>query len=107
MLQQRVLQAYQKSEALKYSLRMFHSTPDCQALRFFISSLPTGVTLFKSEEIEVYQTVPVNTGGAFCDLLCGRHATLGKVALKRLRTDASGSSRLPVRPIICVCSLFA
>lgn len=59
------------------------------------------MTLFKPGEIEIDYTVPSNTDGAFCDLLCGTHPELGKVALKRLRWDMSGSSRLPVRPIPC------
>lgn len=99
MLEQRTLQAYQKAEARKESLRRFHGTQDSRAPRFLIQSLPADITLFKPGDIEVDHTVPANTGGAFCDLLCGHHSTLGKVALKRLRTDMSGTSRLPVRPM--------
>lgn len=106
MLEQQVLQAYQRQEALKESLRTFHSTLDSRAPRFLIQSLPAAITLFKSGDIEVDYTVPVNTSGAFCDLLCGHHSTLGKVALKRLRSDMSGSSRLPVRGEACFCGLI-
>lgn len=97
MLEQRALQAYQKAEARKESLRRFHSTLDPRAPRFLIQSLTVEITVFEPGDIEIDYTVPANTGGAFCDLLCGRHLKLGKVALKRLRSDMSGSSRLPVR----------
>lgn len=94
MLEQRVLQAYQNCKAREERLRVFRRLQDKKRPRLL---MPSTMTLFEPGDIEIDYAVPPNTSGAFCDLLCGRHSTLGKVALKRLRTDMSGTDRLSVR----------
>lgn len=99
LLEQRVLQSYQGFEARKQALRMYHGDQDRHGPRVPIASLPTMIKIIDPREVEVDYTVPANTGGAFCDLFCGRHLRLGKVALKRLRTDMSKSGHIPVRSL--------
>lgn len=100
LLGQQVLQAYQKSEARKQSLRAYHITHGAQVPRFLIDLLRSSMTIIEPGQITIDYTVPINTGGAFCDLLCGQHPELGKVALKRLRSDLAGSGRFPVRSVV-------
>lgn len=94
MLEQRVLQAYQKHEARKERLRVYRLLQEKRKPRLL---MPT-ITTFEPGEIEIDYRTPANTSGAFSDLLCGLHAELGKVALKRLRADMSGTNRWPVCP---------
>lgn len=103
MLEQRILRAYQEFESRRDKLRVFRRIQDNRRHRQSIQVFPATTIVFKSGEIEIDYTIPINTSGAFCDLVCGKHADLGKVALKRLRSDMSGSSRLSVGPLPYLC----
>lgn len=98
ILEHRVLMAYQKAEMKREKLRNFRKLhgQNNGLITIPIVEWTSGITLFKPGDIEIDYTRPVNTSGASCDLLCGRHPVSGKVALKRLRSDMEGSARLHV-----------
>lgn len=101
MLEHRICADYLERERRKQKVQAFNDLVRRQEQpehkEVLSQLLKNGIEVFKSSDIKVDRTKPVNTSGSFCDFYRGYHPKYGKVGLKRLREDMRVTSRLSVR----------